>query len=88
MLQLHTSEDAMSPPTKAGITTAKGPLDLPGDQYCYASEESMSLPEEAMSSPEEAMGSPKKAGITAAKGLLDLPGGQYYMLLGISPNDT
>jgi hypothetical protein len=81
MLQLHSSEEATSPPTKAGITTAKDLLDLPGDQYGHTSEESMSLPGEAM-------GSPKQAGITAAKGLLDLPGGQYYMLLKISPNDT
>lgn len=81
MLQLHTSEEAMSSPTEACTTTAKGLLDLPGDQYCHMSEE-------AMGSSEEAMSSPRQAGVTAAKGLLDLPGGQCYMPLKISPNDT
>ena len=102
MLQLHTSEEAMSPPTEVGTTAAKALLDLPGDQYCHMSEKSMILSEEsiglreeamssheeAVGSPEEAMSSPKQAGITAAKGLLDLPGGQCYMPLKISPNDT
>ena len=85
----------MSSPTEACTTTAKGLLDLPGDQYCHMSEEAMGLSEEAMGSPEEAMGSseeamssPRQAGVTAAKGLLDLPGGQCYMPLKISPNDT
>ena len=81
MLKLNTSEEAMSLPMRSGITTAKGLLDFPGDQYDHTSKESMSLPEEAMSSP-------KQAGITAARGLLELPGGQYYMPLKTSPNDT
>ena len=62
MLQLHTSERVISPHTKVG---AKGPLDLPGGQYCHAFQEAMS--------------SPKKAGIAIAKGLLDSPGDQYCL---------